>query len=194
MAEFGNRLRDLRIAHNMSQDEVAAAINVTRQAISKWETDHGLPDVTSLGSLAELFDTTVDFLLTGEEKVRVEKEIEVVEVEKEKLVEVEKPLSKEMLKALLMSYREWYKATYSGIIMGPISFIAGLCFFIPSVLHLNLNNSLIVTLLIGILFIILGIVAPCVGMFYSRKRLIKIKHEIELKTGKKVDFWGYKDE
>ena len=93
MADFGTRLKDLRIEYGLTQEEVADKICVTKQAVSKWENGLSLPDVAALGSLAELYNTTVDYLLTGEEKVRVEKEVEVVE--KIETVEVEKPLSEE---------------------------------------------------------------------------------------------------
>ncbi|MBD5091947.1 MAG: helix-turn-helix domain-containing protein [Clostridiales bacterium] len=124
MAEFGNRLRDLRIAHNMSQDEVAAAINVTRQAISKWETDHGLPDVASLGTLARLFNTTVDYLLTGEEKVRIEKEVEIVE--REKVVERERPLSYDEKERLLFKFRDVKARLYCLIGISIFTIVMGL--------------------------------------------------------------------
>ena len=191
MAEFGNRLRDLRIAHNMSQDEVAAAINVTRQAISKWETDHGLPDVTSLGTLAELYGTTIDYLLTGEEKVRIEKEIEVVEVEKEKIVEVEKEVTQERLTALWVNYKRWYFSAYGWVVFSPFLFAVGI--FMLSLALPNFSNALIAPLIVGIMFILLGIAYICIGVFYSRKKIKKIKEDIYLKTGKEVSFWGYKD-
>ena len=106
MADFGTRLKDLRIEYGLTQEEVADKICVTKQAVSKWENGLSLPDVAALGSLAELFDTTVDYLLTGEEKVRVEEKI----IEKVKLVELERRLSDEERERILYKL---YRIQYS---------------------------------------------------------------------------------
>ncbi|MDE5601144.1 MAG: helix-turn-helix domain-containing protein, partial [Clostridia bacterium] len=151
MTEFGTRLKDLRICHNMTQDEAAAAISVSKQAISKWENDRGLPDVASLGALAELYGTTIDYLLTGEEKVRVEKEVEIVEVEKEKIVEVEKQLTKDMLTAILVQYQRWSFTAYGWVVFSPFLFAAGIVMLVLALP--NFSNALIAPLIVGIMFI-----------------------------------------
>lgn len=59
-------VKTLRKEANLSQEELADKIGVSRQAITKWETGAGLPDVWNLKALADVFNVTVDFLLDGE--------------------------------------------------------------------------------------------------------------------------------
>jgi transcriptional regulator with XRE-family HTH domain len=60
---FGKRLTDLRKQRGWTQEEVAKRLNVSAQAVSKWEKDVSLPDIALLSKIAELFETTTDFLL-----------------------------------------------------------------------------------------------------------------------------------
>ena len=123
MLDFGNRLKDLRMKYGLTQEEVADKICVTKQAVSKWENGLSLPDVAALSSLAELYNTTVDYLLTGEEKVRVEKEVEIVE--KVETIEVEKPLSEEEKERMLYKYND-VKYKYFGLIFASAIFAIAL--------------------------------------------------------------------
>jgi transcriptional regulator with XRE-family HTH domain len=60
---FGKRLSDLRKKKNWTQEELAKKLNVSAQAVSKWEKDVSLPDVGLLASIASIFDTSIDYLL-----------------------------------------------------------------------------------------------------------------------------------
>lgn len=60
---IGLRLREKRLERGLTQEEVAAQLGVSYQAVSKWERQEGLPDVTLLPALARLFRTTADDLL-----------------------------------------------------------------------------------------------------------------------------------
>lgn len=63
--DLGNRLLTLRKQKGLSQEEVADRLGVSRQTISKWETDQSLPDFDKILPLCELFDITSDELLGG---------------------------------------------------------------------------------------------------------------------------------
>lgn len=63
---FGSRLQRLRKNLNMTQDEVAQRMNVSAQAVSKWENDLSAPDISTLPSLADLFHISLDELLGRE--------------------------------------------------------------------------------------------------------------------------------
>ena len=65
--EFSEKLTQLRKSNNMTQEELAANLFVSRAAVSKWESGRGLPNIDSLKAIAVLFDVTVDELLSGEE-------------------------------------------------------------------------------------------------------------------------------
>lgn len=60
---IGNKLRKLRRDRNLTQEEVAAHLGISFQAISKWERGEGYPDITLLPALANYFGVTVDSLL-----------------------------------------------------------------------------------------------------------------------------------
>ena len=60
---FSERLKEIRKKEGISQEQLAEKIGVTRQAITKWETGKGLPDVENMVIIAEIFKTTIDELL-----------------------------------------------------------------------------------------------------------------------------------
>lgn len=60
---FGRRLMNLRKAKGYTQEEVAERLNVSPQAVSKWETDNAYPDITLLVKIADLYEVSVDELL-----------------------------------------------------------------------------------------------------------------------------------
>lgn len=60
---IGRKLREKRMERGLTQEEVATQLGVSYQAVSKWERQEGLPDVTLLPALARLFHTTADDLL-----------------------------------------------------------------------------------------------------------------------------------
>ncbi|MBP3458693.1 MAG: helix-turn-helix transcriptional regulator [Lachnospiraceae bacterium] len=64
--EFGDRLKQFRMSRGLSQEQLAEKISVSRQAITKWETNRGLPDVENMVSLAEIFGITLDELVLAE--------------------------------------------------------------------------------------------------------------------------------
>jgi transcriptional regulator with XRE-family HTH domain len=65
--EFNEKLQALRKQKNMTQEELAQALYVSRTAISKWESGRGFPSIDSLKAIARFFGVSVDDLLSGEE-------------------------------------------------------------------------------------------------------------------------------
>lgn len=61
---LGERIRACRLQANLTQEQVAEAMRISRQAVTKWESGQTAPSTENLFKLAELFGTTVDFLLT----------------------------------------------------------------------------------------------------------------------------------
>ena len=66
--KIGQFIKQLRTERNLSQYQLADMIPITRQAVSKWERGVSVADSLTLIKLAEIFDVTVDELLTGERK------------------------------------------------------------------------------------------------------------------------------
>ena len=60
---FSEKLKEIRKKEGISQEQLAERIGVSRQAITKWETGKGLPDVENMVIIAEIFKTTIDELL-----------------------------------------------------------------------------------------------------------------------------------
>ncbi|WP_085831255.1 helix-turn-helix transcriptional regulator [Collinsella vaginalis] len=64
--EIGNHIRGLRTNADMSQDELAARVYVSRQTISSWENGRTFPDIQSLLLLSKIFRVTADSLIKGD--------------------------------------------------------------------------------------------------------------------------------
>ena len=60
---FGEKLKEIRKRFGLTQEKLSGLINVSRQAITKWENDEGLPDITNLQELSKIFGITIDYLL-----------------------------------------------------------------------------------------------------------------------------------
>ena len=60
---FSQKIKEIRKRFGLSQEQLAEIINVSRQAITKWETGGGLPDVSNLQELSKVFGVIVDYLL-----------------------------------------------------------------------------------------------------------------------------------
>ncbi|MCH1984365.1 helix-turn-helix domain-containing protein [Ruminococcus sp. OA3] len=67
--EFNEKLQQLRKQKNLTQEELAEQLFVSRTAISKWESGRGYPSIESLKAVSGFFDVSVDDLLSGEELV-----------------------------------------------------------------------------------------------------------------------------
>lgn len=65
---FGERLYELRKTKNISQEELAELLDVSRQSISKWENDKAYPEMTRLLFMSDYFDVSLDYLMRGTEK------------------------------------------------------------------------------------------------------------------------------
>lgn len=65
---LGEKLFELRKAKNLTQDDVAEKLNVTRQTISKWETNQSTPDFDKIVPLCDLYEISPNELLTGEKQ------------------------------------------------------------------------------------------------------------------------------
>ena len=144
---IGDRIVELRKSRGMSQGDLAEAMDVSRQAVSKWENELASPDTVKLIQLAEVLDTDVEYLATGRNTVLrrppvVVKSVEYIEkiVEKpvveyiDRIVEkrvpvieyVEKPVIKEVpvIKKIVRNVYKRNMLEYCGI--GAVCFLIGL--------------------------------------------------------------------
>ena len=77
---LGNKIRELRRAGSLTQEQLAAALNISPQAVSKWEMGASYPDMTMIPIIASFFKVTLDELFDFDVK-NVEKEIEEIRLE-----------------------------------------------------------------------------------------------------------------
>lgn len=63
---FGEKLKSLRRQAGMSQEQLAEKLGVSRQAVTKWETDGGIPDIENIMAVSALFDISIDELFSNE--------------------------------------------------------------------------------------------------------------------------------
>ena len=66
---MADRIQYLRKSKGISQEELADKVGVSRQAVSKWESEQSTPDVEKIILLSDLFEVTTDYLLKGIEPV-----------------------------------------------------------------------------------------------------------------------------
>ena len=138
---LGERISQLRTEKKLSQNQLAKLMEVSRQAVSKWETGQSVPDSMNLIKLADILDTDIEYLTTGRVVVPtrppvVIKTVETVAVEKvvekpvvqvvEKVVEkkVEVPIEVPVVKKVFRT--RYLRNPIEYVIVGAISFLLGL--------------------------------------------------------------------
>lgn len=68
--ELSKKLKELRKQKGMSQEQLAEKLNVSRQAITKWETGLGIPDIENMKNIAILFHVSLDELLLEKSQIK----------------------------------------------------------------------------------------------------------------------------
>ena len=63
---FAENVKMLRKQAGMSQEQLAEKLGVSRQAVTKWETGAGIPDIENIMAISALFDISIDDLLSNE--------------------------------------------------------------------------------------------------------------------------------
>ena len=137
----GERISELRNEKKLSQNQLAKLMDVSRQAVSKWETGQSVPDSLNLIKLADILETDIEYLTTGRQVVptrppEVIKTVETVEVEKvvekpviqvvEKIVEkeVNVPVEVPVIKKIFRT--KYIRNPIEYAIIGAVAFLLGL--------------------------------------------------------------------
>ena len=137
----GDRISELRNEKDLSQNQLAKLMEVSRQAVSKWETGQSVPDSLNLIKLADILETDIEYLTTGRQVVPtrppvVIKTVETVEVEKvvekpviqvvEKIVEkqVRGPVEVPVVKKVFRT--KYIRNPIEYAIIGAVAFLLGL--------------------------------------------------------------------
>jgi len=79
---FNEKLKDLRKKKGLTQEDLASELNVSRQAITKWESGDGAPDIDNLRNIALFFHVSVDYLIDNktEQIVDLKNKFNLVEI------------------------------------------------------------------------------------------------------------------
>jgi transcriptional regulator with XRE-family HTH domain len=118
---MADRIQALRKAKGMSQEQLADAVGVSRQAVSKWESEQASPDLDKVIIMSEIFDVTTDYILKGIEPVKGEEHKTMADViEQRVLTEDNGKKAKKIFKWVLIGV---------GILLA-VDFISMIIFFI----------------------------------------------------------------
>ena len=74
IVEFNEKLQELRKNKELTQEELAEALYVSRTAVSKWESGRGYPSIDSIKEIAKYFSVTIDELLSSDEVINLAEE------------------------------------------------------------------------------------------------------------------------
>ena len=103
--KISDRIQSLRKSKGMSQKEFADAVGVSRQAVSKWESEQATPDIDKVIIMSDLFGVTTDYLLKGIEPVNKEDHKTMADVIDQKiLTDNNKRRTKSVLKWVLIGF------------------------------------------------------------------------------------------
>ncbi|MCM1365103.1 MAG: helix-turn-helix domain-containing protein [Faecalibacterium sp.] len=81
---IAERIQSLRKSRGLSQEELAEQIGVSRQAVSKWESDQSMPDIDKIMAISDFFGVSTDYLLKGiEPTIAEEPTVGTAEIEPE---------------------------------------------------------------------------------------------------------------
>lgn len=139
---FGEKIYKLRKENGLSQEDLADKLKVSRQSISKWETDCGYPETEKIIKLAKIFNVTIDYLLV-EDNTLISENKETKDglyVNREKIEEFLLYENKKTLKislavgifvsSLAFSYLDISKFNDLGILIFMLMFIISICLLI----------------------------------------------------------------
>ena len=175
--ECGNFISELRKEKKLTQKELAEKINVSDKAVSRWETGKGYPDVTSLVSLSEYFDVSVNELLAGK-RLTVE---DIKETADENLVSVFEQVQKNKKQQNLQV------AIYTSVlivVLLPVLIIIGKELFVSMTTQIQAENiiSAVVSTVVGIVLLIVG--------FLIRKGNVSVLHSYHYKNVTDIDAYS----
>lgn len=68
---LGEKIKELRIKSNLTQEQLAEELDLSRSAVAKWESNNGLPDIVNLKKLSKIFSVTIDSLVDYNEDVKI---------------------------------------------------------------------------------------------------------------------------
>lgn len=84
--EFSEKLLTLRKAKDLTQEQLAEKLNVSRQSVSKWESGQAAPELDKIVAMSVVFDVTTDYLLKSSEIDDLSVKTEMLEKQQEQML------------------------------------------------------------------------------------------------------------
>ena len=94
---LGEKIKKARIESGLTQEQLASKMMVSRQAITKWEADKGIPDVSNLKLLAQLLNVSVDYLLDDGNEIDINVIREAIDISKYRKALIKKNLTDKLM-------------------------------------------------------------------------------------------------
>ena len=131
---LSDNLRALRKQKGYSQEQLAERLNVSRQAVSKWESDNGYPEMESLIILSDLFECTIDDLLKND-------------------LTQHNPTAKQ-------AYDKHYSLIAKAYTFGVVSILLGVCAYLFAEIYFSENTkSEFIGEIIFLFFVLIGVIS-----------------------------------
>ena len=83
---MGTRIREMRKAAGMSQEQLAEKLNVSRQSVTKWESGQSVPELDKIVALSVIFGVTTDSLLKPSEMTELSVKTELLEKQQQQML------------------------------------------------------------------------------------------------------------
>ena len=142
---LGENIYRLRVGRNMSQGDLADALEVSRQSVSKWENNSAVPELDKLVKMAHIFGITLDELITG---------VEATASPKTDASQAGPAQEAELPRAEPSRSSRFTPAQLLGIVLLVFS---GLCFIVFTVVGIFVGN-IFLGLMIGLPFLLCGLI------------------------------------
>ena len=109
---LSEKIMDLRKKSGWSQEELADRLGISRQSVSKWETDTAIPDLDKLIKICDIFNISLDEL-TGRESTQETQSPQTIIVEKSSSLTVSKILGCILMPFLCIVAKQFFFVSYS---------------------------------------------------------------------------------
>ena len=94
---LGEKIKKARIENGLTQEHLSEKMMVSRQAITKWEADKGIPDVSNLKLLAQLLNVSIDYLLDNGSEIDINVIRETIDISKHGKALIKKKLTDKLM-------------------------------------------------------------------------------------------------
>ena len=92
--EFAEKILTLRKSNDLTQEELAEKLNVSRQSVSKWESGQAVPELEKIVALSSVFNVTTDYLLKPDEIDELSVKTDILEKQQQQILLREKQRNK----------------------------------------------------------------------------------------------------